>query len=271
MYANVERQCCVQIGGIVGSCCGNGVVDAGEACDGDLFCTDTCHLTYSSTNPESATGACCIDEDENGDWGDDCKDGLTPSACFTQKTDPEFMLWHSNLTCDFVTNCTGTLGNTTGSCCLLDGFTRGIDDNVTLSQCQGAFEPGLNSTEAACVECKSNFVCENTGPTACSSKFCDVNTLLCVCLPESPTPPDETTVILTQTAIILLSILIPVAVFCLFFFVATLVLQARRSEDAATRREQDTLRLIRGEQPRTARGRLTRVQPYRRLLGDKRS
>lgn len=209
LYTDVDSACCGQIGGHAGSCCGNGVTDAGEECDGEYFCGADCKVVHSIYPLLTATGACCVDSNQDGTWGDLCVDGETPSECFSRKADPAHVLWHRDVTCNFLSNCSGVgAANTTGTCCLLDGFNVTANDNLTFGECVGgAFEPGISANESACIQCVNNSVCDLSG---CDETYCNTDTLLCECVTTPSTPPtpaaETSTPGLTTLSIVLIAV-----------------------------------------------------------------
>lgn len=62
--------------------CGDGVVDPGEACDGGAFCTATCTLEPGCGNGEVEAGEACDDGDGNSDvLADACRTSCAAATC----------------------------------------------------------------------------------------------------------------------------------------------------------------------------------------------
>lgn len=165
-------------------------------------------------DPLTELGACAVDVNQDDSFGgvsDSCTGNVTASQCSVMKTDPKYLVW-STTTCPTLL---GAIGNTSGTCCLFQGFGHMGCESVSIDNCTGMYEPFLDTGEAACPDCTHDAVCNSTRPSGCDSAFCDIDTRICRCarVPDD----DSTTTVLLNTEWV-----IPVLAAVLFgcFFIA---------------------------------------------------
>lgn len=199
----------------------------------------------TAADPTSTLGACFIDTNEDGTFGDRCENDTLPSDCYNEKADLAFVIWAPNATCSAYGNGT-TLGNSTsGACCNLTGYDTSFDDNSTYAQCEGAFQALATSTVAACIQCSHDTECNDTRSTSCEEAVCDSDTRLCRCLATvvSTTGAADSSSVkdldegLEITLVVMLAILLLVIVVCVWF----LFIKSRSYEDDLYARRTQTM------------------------------
>ena len=139
-----------------GSVCGNGVVEAGEQCDGGACCTATCTFKLSGTVCRTSAGPCDVAESCTGASAACPSDGFAPAATICRA---------AASACDVAEHCSGT-----SPACPADGFQpNGTPCN-----------DGLFCT--ATDTCTSG-ACSGSGSPCVAGQSCNESTDSCVCIP----------------------------------------------------------------------------------------
>ncbi|RME41260.1 MAG: hypothetical protein D6788_01625 [Planctomycetota bacterium] len=167
-----------------GSCCGNGVVDPGEQCDGGACCTSTCQFVGAGAVCRGAAGPCDVPETCTGSSpdcppdgfagdGTPCDDGLFCTVGETCSSGS--CTGGSARDCSDATGCTVDTCNEVADVCdhvpdnaaCSDGlFCNGVETCDPVNDCQPGSTPCqagqfCDETADACVGCLTDADCDD--------------------------------------------------------------------------------------------------------------